>query len=87
MKKIKDIEDELYQKFCNGEKLSIGKIQQFYRQAITELVEEIIGEDYKHTDNLTHEKDEYWCCPDCLQDGFKNQAKAESRDRAKQLME
>ena len=39
-----------------------------------EFGEMVEGMKKPHTNNLEHEKDEYWCCPDCLKDSFKNSA-------------
>lgn len=42
-----------------------------------EIVEMVENKKYNHLDrkvNPNHEDDEYYCCPDCLQDQFKNEA-------------
>ena len=41
----------------------------------------MIGEDEKHKDNLTHDKDELWCCIDCYDDKIKNKLRAELRNK------
>jgi len=40
-----------------------------------------VGEDEKHKDNLTHDKDELWCCIDCYDDKIKNKLRAELRNK------
>ena len=77
MKTLKEIEKEFEE--CAQSIMSEKEVEQFYRQAIAEILEEVVGEDdnpYRYEDSYSQDKAE----------GY-NQAKAEIRERIKSILE
>ena len=55
--------------------------------SLLKAVEEMVDKKYQHKNNQEHRKDEYWGCPDCLEDKFKNEALSDLKTALNRLIE
>ena len=58
-----------------------------YTTSLLKAVEEMVDKKYQHKNNQEHRKDEYWGCPDCLEDKFKNEALSDLKTALNSLIE